>query len=183
MSTATKQIRFASNTKPENYGAIRKAKPIVRHLAKRKAIEGVWYMSNLGQIFGPYSGPTMRSWLETDQIGPSLEIRMGNAGEFADLVDHFPNIDEAFCVPSMLCIYLISYSKPHIRLVYADRVDRDLTVENVIDRFLLGNKRSDADVWMGEYFVGKLNSIGMSMIGWNMEKLEMEMEKEMSLHH
>ena len=100
------QISFASNTKPENYGAMNKAKPIVRHLAKRNALNEIWYINNIGKVVGPYDGSCLRTWLETDQIGPRLEIRMGDAGDFADLESHFPNIDDAFCVPSMLCIHL-----------------------------------------------------------------------------
>jgi hypothetical protein len=184
MSTATKQIRFATNTKPENHGAIRKAKPIVRHLAKRQALQETWYINNLGKILGPYDGSSLRSWLETNQIGTSVEIRMGNTGEFAELTDHFPNIDDAFCVPSMLCLYILSCN-PDVNMTCINRttnkVENNAKLENVIDRFLTSERKDNVDIWMGEYFVGKLSYIGMSMIGWNMERLESEMEKEMTL--
>ena len=75
MST-TRRLSFASDTKPENFGEIKKAKPIVRNLEKRKALQGTWYYTNKGVIAGPYDAQTMRSWLEGDHIVPSLEIRM-----------------------------------------------------------------------------------------------------------
>jgi hypothetical protein len=184
MSTASKQIRFATNTKPENHGAIRKAKPIVRHLAKRKALKETWYINNLGNVLGPYDGHSLRSWLESNQMGTNVEIRMSHTGDFAELTDHFPNIDDAFCVPSMLCLHILSYN-PDVSMTCVNRTNnkvvKNVNLENVIDRFLTSERKDNVDIWMGEYFVGKLSDIGMSMIRCNMERLESEMEKEMTL--
>jgi hypothetical protein len=62
-----------------------------------------------------------------------------------------------------------------------NKIEKNAKLENVIDRFLTSERKDKVDIWMGEYFVGKLSDIGMSMIGWNMERLESEMEKEMAL--
>ena len=183
MSTATKQITFASGTKKENYGAIKKARPIVRTLVKRKAINGEeWYLNGVGQIHGPYNGQTMRHWLETNQIGPSAEVRMGDIGEFADIIEHFPNLDEAFCVPSQLCIHFLSIGMLGTRFKCVHKTEREtnLSIEEVIDRFLLmpTDKRCKrtTEVWIGEYYLGKLEDIGLSIVEWNMIELEKIMD-------
>ena len=169
MSTSTtRRLSFASDTKPENFGEIKKAKPIVRNLEKRKALQGTWYYTNKGVIAGPYDAQTMRSWLEGDHIGPSLEIRMGGEGDFAELQDHFPNIEDAFCVPSLLCIYLLSCGNTTVELKgYSVKIERH--VDDLCTMIEAGGMYFGR-AWIGDYNVGMLNDIGGAIIQWKAEE-------------
>lgn len=169
---STKQITFAMNTKPENDGAIRLAKPILRKLKKRKAleVEGGWYFNSKGVELGPYDGRTIRAWLEADAFGPSQEIRMGKEGDFAEVSAHFPEISEAFCVPSELCLYLLSSSVQDkmVRVVKAGK-SQSLSVDDLADLILYGKFESETIVWIGDYYVGKLGQIGEMVLQWTVD--------------
>jgi len=167
----TKQITFALDTKQANHGAVRLAKPILRKLEKRKALEvaGGWYFNNKGIVQGPYDGRSIRAWLEADVFGPSQEIRMGKDGDFARLDAHFPEISEAFCVPSELCIYLLSSVKDKtVRVVKAEE-SRSLSIDDVADLILYGKFESETIVWIGDYYVGRLDDIGDMILQWTMD--------------
>jgi hypothetical protein len=168
---STKQITFALDTKPANHGGIRLAKPILRKLKKRKALEvdGGWYFNSKGAELGPYDGRTIRTWLEADAFGPSQEIRMGKDGDFAEVSAHFPDISEAFCVPSELCIYLLSSVKDNaIRVVKAGE-SRSLSIDDLADLILYGKFESETIVWIGDYYVGKLGQIGEMILQWTVD--------------
>ena len=163
-----KRISFASGTKLANFGGIKKVKPIVRNLPKRKALKGIWYYTNKGLIAGPYDAQTMRGWLEGDHIGPSLEIRMGGEGDFAELQDHFPNIEDAFCVPSLLCVYLLSCGKTMVELKgYSVKIERHI---DDLCTLIEAGEMCFAYAWVGDYNVGMLNDIGGAIIQWKAEE-------------
>lgn len=167
MSTM-RRLSFSSETKPENFGEMKKAKPIVRNLEKRKALQGTWYYTNKGVIAGPYDAQTMRSWLEGDHIGPSLEIRMDDEGEFAELQDHFPKIEDAFCVPSLLCVYLLSCGNTMVELKgYSVKIERH--VDDLCAMIEAGGMYFGR-AWIGDYNVGMLNDIGGAIIKWKTEE-------------
>lgn len=175
---STKQITFAMNTKPENHGAIRLAKPILRKLKKRKAleVEGGWYFNSKGVELGPYDGRTIRAWLEADAFGPSQEIRMGKEGDFAEVSAHFPEISEAFCVTSKLCLYLLSSVEDKTVRVVKDGKSQSLSVDDIAELILYGKcdsgcKRweSGSDAWIGDYYIGKLDQIGEMILDWSMD--------------
>lgn len=162
MSLVMKHISFASETKPANYGEMKKAKPIVLNLPTRKALPGKWYYTNKGVVSGPIEAQTLRTWLEGNHMGASLEIRMGDEGEFSELQDHFPNMDDAFCVPSQLCVYLLSIGETMVELKgYGVKIERHvddlctLIEEDVV---------SSGEVWIGKYYVGMLRDIGASIL-------------------
>lgn len=182
MSTTTKKIKFASGTKLENYGAIKKAKPITRNLKKRKAInDEKWYLNGVGQIHGPYNGSALRHWLETNQIGPSTEIRMGEKGEFSDLIEHFPVIEDAFCVPSELSLYLLARDgAENVSMTCIHTVSRHIEINQNIERVIAiynsssDNVKTETEIWMGEYYLGKMRDVGVQMIVWNLNLLTEE---------
>jgi hypothetical protein len=165
---STRRLSFASDTKPENFGGIKKVKPIVRNLPKRKALKGTWYYTNKGVVSGPYDAQTMRSWLEGDHMGPSLEIRMGGEGDFAELQDHFPNIEDAFCVPSLLCVYLLSCGNTMVELKgYSVKIERH--VDDLCALIEAGGVNFGR-AWIGDYNVGMLSDIGGAIIQWKAEE-------------
>ena len=165
---STKQIRFALDTKPENYGPMKKAKPIKRNLEKRKAYNGsMWYYRAMNQVQGPHDGETMRLWHEGDYFGPTLDVRMGNEGEFAELEAHFPDIREAFCVPSQLCTYLLSNGENVFHLVNGTK-RTPFTPDDFVDELLCVGHESDTKVWMGDYYVGTPDEIYETMMQWKL---------------
>ena len=167
----TKQITFAMDTKQANHGAIRLAKPILRKLEKRKALEvcGGWYFSNKGIVQGPYDGRSIRAWLEADVFGPSQEIRMGKDGDFARVDAHFPEINRAFCVPSELCIYLLSSVENKTIRVVSGSKSESFTVDDIADRLLYDNYDHGSDAWIGDYYIGKLSEISAMILQWTMD--------------
>ena len=170
MSVIMKQISFASDTKLANYGGINKPKPIVRNLEHRKALPGAWYYSDAGNICGPYSAQTLRGWLESGNIGPSLEIRMDAEGEFADLQYHFPNIEDAFCVPSLLCVHLLSLGERNIELKgYSIKIERH--VDDLCTLIEAGGM-SFGNAWIGEYNLGMLSDIAGYVLRWKSDEEE-----------
>lgn len=163
-----KQISFASETKPANYGEMKKAKPIVRNLPKRKALPGTWYYTNKGVVSGPLEAQTLRSWLEGDHMGPSLEIRMGSEGEFAELQNHFPIIEDAFCVPSQLCVHLLSLGETKFELKgYSVKIERH--VDDLCALIEAGGL-SFGHAWIGEYNVGMLSDIAGYVLQWKSDE-------------
>ena len=163
-----KQIRFAMDTKPENHGPIKKASTIKRNLVKRKAYKGVmWYYRAMNQVQGPHDSQTMRLWHEGDYFGPTLDIRMGHEGEFAELDAHFPDIHEAFCVPSKLCATLISYGENAIHLVNGTK-RTPFTPDDFVDEIMYVGHDSDTKVWMGDYYVGTPDEICGTIIQWKL---------------
>ena len=165
----TKQIRFALDTKPENYGPIKKATPIKRNIKKRKAYNGeMWYYRAMGQIRGPFDGETMRLWVEGDYFGPSLEIRMGDEGEFVELESHFPDIHEAFCVPSKLCITLLSAGENTFDLVNGNK-RISFSHDDFVDELIYVGHGADTEVWMGDYYVGGPDDIFETIMKWKMD--------------
>jgi hypothetical protein len=168
MSVIMKQISFASDTKLANFGEMKKVKPIVRNLAKRKALPGDWYYSNAGNICGPYSAQTLRGWLESDSIGPSIEIRMGDEGDFADLQYHFPNIEDAFCVPSLLCVHLLSLGETMFELKgYSIKIERH--VDDLCTLIEAGGV-SFGHAWIGDYNLGMLSDIAGYLLKWKADQ-------------
>lgn len=168
MSLVMKQISFASETKPANYGEMKKAKPIVRNLEKRKALKETWYYTNKGEVYGPYDAQALRSWLEGDHIGPSLEIRMGSEGEFAELQDHFPIIEDAFCVPSLLCVHLLSLGETKFELKgYSVKIERH--VDDLCTLIEAGGLNFGR-AWIGEYNVGMLSDIAGYLMQWKSDE-------------
>ena len=164
MSLVMKQISFTSETKPANYGEMKKAKPIVLNLSKRKAIPGTWYYTNKGVVSEPIDAQTLRNWLEGNHMGASLEIRMGHEGEFAELQDHFPNIEDAFCVPSQLCVYLLGIGEKMVEIKgYGIKIERHIDEMCVL---IQEDALSFGEVWIGRYNVGMLRDIGASIIRW-----------------
>jgi hypothetical protein len=164
MSVIVKRLSFSADTKMANFGEMKKAKPIVRNLAKRKALPETWYYTNKGEVSGPYDGQTMRTWLEGDHIGPSLEIRLGHEGEFADLQYHFPDIEYAFCVPSLLCVHLFSLGETTVELRgYSVKIERHI---NDLCNLIEAGGMSFAHAWIGNYNVGMLNDIGSVIVKW-----------------
>ena len=169
MSLVMKQLSFASDTKPANYGEIKKAKPIVLNLQKRKALPGSWYYTNKGVVSGPIEAQTLRTWLEGNHMGASLEIRMGDEGEFSELQDHFPNIEDAFCVPSQLCLYLLGIGERMVEIKgYGIKVIRH--VDELCT--LIESDVSFGQIWIGDYNVGVLRDIGASILRWKAEEYD-----------
>jgi hypothetical protein len=165
-----KQISFASETKPANYGEMKKAKPIVLNLPKHKALPGSWYYTNKGVVSGPIEAQTLRTWLEGNHMGASLEIRMGDEGEFAELQDHFPNIEDAFCVPSQLCVYLLGIGERTVELKgYSIKIERH--IDDLCTLIEAGGV-SFGCVWIGNYNVGMLSDIGASILRWKSEEYD-----------
>ena len=163
-----KQISFASETKPANYGEMKKAKPIVRNLPKRKALKETWYYTNKGVVSGPLEAQTLRSWLEGDHMGPSLEIRMGSEGEFAELQDHFPIIEDAFCVPSLLCVHLLGLGERKIEVKgYSIKIESH--VDDLCTLLETGGL-SPGRAWIGNYNVGTLNEISGYVLQWKSDE-------------
>ena len=163
MSLVMKQISFTSETKPANYGEMKKAKPIVLNLQKRKAIQGIWYYTNKGEVSGPIDAQTLRNWLEGNHMGASLEIRMGHEGEFAELRDHFPNIEDAFCVPSQLGVYLLSLGETMMEIKgYGVKIVRHIDEMCV----LIQEDTCFGEIWIGNYNVGLMSEIGASIVRW-----------------
>jgi hypothetical protein len=170
MSAIMKHISFASDTKLANYGGIKKPKPIVRILEHRKALPGVWYYNDAGNIYGPYSAQTLRGWLESGNIVPTLEIRMDDEGDFAALQYHFPNIEDAFCVPSLLCLYLLALGERKIELKgYSIKIERH--VDDLCTLIESGGM-SFGCAWIGEYNVGMLSDIGGYVLRWKSDEEE-----------
>jgi hypothetical protein len=166
----SKLLSFASDTKPAYYGEIKKPKPIVRILEHRKALPGVWYYNDAGHICGPYSAQTLRGWLESGSIGPTLEIRMDDEGDFAALQYHFPNIEDAFCVPSLLCLYLLALGERKIELKgYSIKIERH--VDDLCTLIESGGM-SFGCAWIGEYNVGMLSDIGGYVLRWKSDEEE-----------
>jgi hypothetical protein len=168
MSVIMKQISFASDTKLANFGEIKKAKPIVRNLERRKALPGTWYYTNKGEVSGPLEAQTLRSWLEGNHMGPTLEIRMGNEGEFAELQDHFPNIEDAFCVPSQLAVYLLSIGETKFELKgYSIKIERHL---DDLCTLIEAGGVSFGCAWIGNYNVGMLSDISGYLLKWKADQ-------------
>ena len=159
METKTKSIQFAPETKPEYYGKIKKPEPIKWQVDKRKALDdGVqWYYSHLGGVEGPWDGKVMRNWLETGYFTPSLEIRMGSIGDFAELDMHFANINDAFCIPSELVMSLLSIGKDTFTTVLDGKDTWQLSEAK--QRIRWEQLSANNNVYIGEYYMGKLGNV------------------------
>jgi len=159
--TKTKTIQFTPETKPEYFGKIKKPEPIKWQVDKRKALDdGVeWYYSHLGDIQGPWDGKVMRKWLEAGHFTPSLEIRMGSVGDFAELEMHFANINDAFCIPSELHLSLLSIGNTTFATCLGEKIENQWLLTQGKQRIQWGQASRESKVYMGEYYVGKLGEI------------------------
>uniref|UniRef100_A0A6C0F1J5 GYF domain-containing protein n=1 Tax=viral metagenome TaxID=1070528 RepID=A0A6C0F1J5_9ZZZZ len=157
--TKTKSIQFTPETKPEYYGKIKKPEPIKWQVDKRKALDdgAQWYYSHLGDIQGPWDGKVMRKWLEAGHFTPSLEIRMGSVGDFAELEMHFANINDAFCIPSELLMSLLSIGKDKFTTVLDGK--ETWRLGEAKQRILWEQLSPNNNVYIGEYYMGKLGNV------------------------
>jgi len=157
--TKTKTIQFTPETKPEYFGKIKKPEPIKWQVDKRKALDdgAQWYYSHLGDIQGPWDGKVMRKWLEAGHFTPSLEIRMGSVGDFAELEMHFANINDAFCIPSELLMSLLSIGKDTFTTVLDGK--ETWRLGEAKQRILWEQLSPNNNVYIGEYYMGKLGNV------------------------
>eukprot|EP00941_MAST-03F_sp_MAST-3F-sp1_P004404 g4404.t1 len=65
-------------------------------IAVPAAVRGWFYQDDLGEIFGPYSGPVMRQWLMEGHLRRTLLVRLGDLGSFIPLYELFPDLSSAF---------------------------------------------------------------------------------------
>ena len=162
------KITFAPGTKPENDGPIKKAKQIKRNLQKREAYNGVnWYYRHYGDVQGPYDASTMRLWHEGDWFSSTLDIRMGDEGEFSDLDNHFPDIRDAFCVPSQLCILLLSDGETTLHIAKGSERTA-FKIDEFVEKFMYEVYNPVSKVWIGEYYVGTLDEVHDIIFQWKL---------------
>ena len=66
-------------------------------------------------------------------------------------------------------VYVLASDETDIRIVYIDIVDKDQNIENIVDSYLAGK---EADVWMGEFYVGRLQDIGLLIVRWRFDEID-----------
>jgi hypothetical protein len=93
---------------------------------------------------------------------------MGGEGDFAELQDHFPNIEDAFCVPSLLCVYLLSCGKTMVELKgYSVKIERHI---DDLCTLIEAGEMCFAYAWVGDHNVVMLKDIGGAIIQWKSDE-------------